>query len=161
MNLTRKTRQLLDGQSANLIRQWATENDCAADDENMESLVEKFNSEKVKTLSRLHIGNYEGILGPIRRVSQRSLIGKIPRVLNAYPSHGNGYENIPPTEIFRGTKLDHCIDFPLSYGDVCLVPSDVPEHESKTSMARGEIAITMLPHGNPSADITFMNTRAI
>ena len=66
-------RRLLDGQSVNLIRHWATENDCAADDENMESLVEKINSEKVETLSRLHIGNYEGILGPIRRVSQRSL----------------------------------------------------------------------------------------
>ena len=62
---------MLDDQSENLIRHWATENDCAADDENMESLVGKNNSEKIETLSRLHIGNYEGILGPRRRVSQR------------------------------------------------------------------------------------------
>ena len=61
--------------------------------------------------------------------------------------------DIPPTEIFRGTKLD--------YGDVCLVPSDVPENESKTSKARGEIAIAMLPHGNQSADITFLNARTM
>ena len=45
------------------------------------------------------------------------------RVLNAYPSHGNDYEDVPPTEIFRGIKLDRPIDFPLSYGDVCLVPA--------------------------------------
>ena len=37
----------------------------------------------------------------------------------------------------------------------------MPENESKTSKARGEIAIAMLPHGNPSADITFLNARTM
>lgn len=44
-----------------------------------------------------------------------------------------------------------------AFGDVCLIPSDIGDNESKTSSARGEIAIALLPRG----DITYLNTRTM
>jgi len=98
---------------------------------------------------------------PLTQIMEVYLVLNCARLLNAYPSRGNGYEGIAPTEIYRGTKLNRRIDFPLAYGDVCLVHSDIGDNESKTSKARGEIVIAMLPHGNSAGDITFLNTRTM
>lgn len=98
---------------------------------------------------------------PITHLMEKYLVLNCARLLNTFPTQGNGYEGIPPTEIYRGTKLNWKIDFPLAYGDVCLVPSDIGDNQSKTAKARGEIAIAMLPHGNQSGDITFLNTRTM
>ena len=98
---------------------------------------------------------------PLTHIMEMYLVLNCTRLLNAYPSYGDGYDGIAPTEIYRGTKLNRRVDFPLAYGDVCLVHSDIGDNESKTSKARGEIVIAMLPHGNAAGDITFLNTRTM
>ena len=74
------------------------------------------------------------------------------RLLNTFPTQGNDYEGIPPTEIYRGTKLNWRINFPLAYGDICLVASDIGDNQSNTAKVREEIAIAMLPNGNQSGE---------
>lgn len=98
---------------------------------------------------------------PITHRMEVFLVLNCVRLLNAFPTHGDGYDGIPPIEIFRGYRLDWRIDFPVAYGDVCLVPSEVNDMESGTSKSRGEMAIAMLPHGNSSGDITFINLRTM
>jgi hypothetical protein len=115
----------------------------------------------IRTIKERHRAYAYYIPFPLTHMMEKYLVLNCARLLNAYPTHGNGYDGIPPTEIYRGSKLDWKVDFPVAYGDVCLVPSDVGDTESKTAKARGEIAIAMLPHGNNSGDVTFLNTRTM
>ena len=115
----------------------------------------------VRTIKERHRAYLFHVKFPVTHLMEVYLVINCTRLLNAFPTHGKGYDHIPTTEIFRGSKLDWRVDFPVAYGDVCLVPGEVNEMESKTAKARGEIAIAMLPLGNPSGDIIFLNTRTM
>lgn len=88
---------------------------------------------------------------------ERYLVLNCVRLINAYPTYGEGYEGISPTKIFRGTKLDWHVDFSVAFGDVCIVSNEIKDNESKSSKQRGIIAIALMPIGNPSADIVYLN----
>jgi hypothetical protein len=87
----------------------------------------------------------------------RYLVLNCVRLTNAFPTHGEGYENIAPAEIYLGRKLTWKIDFPVAFGDVCLVSNNVAPLEQKTQKARGLVAIALMPIGNATRDVIFLN----
>ena len=65
--------RLLDEESMNSIQHWASDNECLTDEDNLSTLVEKINDEKVQTIIRRVESDDSSDVGRVRRVSQRSL----------------------------------------------------------------------------------------
>lgn len=45
----------------------------------------------------------------------------------------------------------------MAFGDVCLIPNDIKDNESRTSKQRGLIAIALMPLGNASRDVLYLS----